>query len=260
MNYLISFQFYSLSNLLGLWLTIFYKKDFKFKEHFGTRLKMVIMTIISALFWAFGLFYQNQWAVIVVVSGLTFGYVIMEMLDLVREELIKSIVLGFTVFLVFYLSVDSLAPLAVVCAITQLLRWPTRLKNYLREPRIIFGPVYALLAIGAWIKSDLTSYLLFVSEIAVFFASIFLRPDNNELLQFLVFLGLSIPSAHKRKMAHGFLMFLSMICLMVYLLMSSSVREMAIAVTLFVGVINVVFYVFVADFPRKVWNTLARMF
>ena len=246
-------QLLSSSALLGLLLTIFYRRNFTFREHVAPRGKKI--TILGLLCTSSQLY--DSVCLSVVTLGITLAFFRDAFPDLAIEEKIKSVVLSTTMLVIHASSGDTRAGLAVFCALTQFLRWPTSLKNYLRELRIIFGPVYFLLAIGACVQSDFKSNLLTTSTFAVSLAAILFRPDNKEVLQFVVVWSSFVPSTEIRKWIHGCLMFLSMICLTWYLAIYSNIGRMFLAGITCTDAFNVLLYIFVADFPRKIWRWIA---
>lgn len=134
-----------------------------------------------------------------------------------REEMVKSCIL----FISLYVSISESISIAALCwistcviATSQLLRWPSSLKVYLRKVRTILGPSYAILIMGACYKEHhsllfnnnytdafgaddtntkyyghhyplmifiLVPSLLKVAFISSFIASVFYRPDNNSI-------------------------------------------------------------------------------
>ena len=195
-------QRFSLSMLHGVWLTIFFKRDFTFGEHLTCRVKYLIFLLPIWLV----VFLVNSSPLVLAVSVGTLLYVWKELQELAREEKVKCVVLGISLMLAYALDSEYLACIAVFCALTQLLRWPISLKKTLREFRIVFGPVYTIFIVGSCIQANFTSNLLKVAAILAFLASILLRPDNNETLK--IFTS-KVPSQPCRKMTHGFFMFLS---------------------------------------------------
>ena len=252
MGHDVDFQLVSLSAVFGVQLTIFFKKDFTFRIHVGSY-PWIITSL--AILWMLSLFGGNTW----LVSALTILYATKNIRGLAREEKIKSISLALTIFIDFKLSGDHLACLTVISAITQLLRCPRWLKIYLREFRIIFGPVYTLLAIGAAFQSGFNYKVMMTSALMASVASVLLRPDNLEALRFLITtVGFPTPSTEYRKYAHGFLMFLSLVCAMVHLILSD-VHRIFLFVTFTVGALNILLYIFIADFPRKISHAGQRI-
>ena len=245
----LSLKSISLLGLFGTVLTIFYKKDFTFRGHVG-HLKTGFNLLAV---WAFSLLCERTF----IAPVFTLVYVVREMQDLAIEEKIKSFVLSTAAFLCTILSGDILDCLAVLCAMTQLLRWPTDLKNHLREVRIIFGPVYPILVLGGCIQLGFTSHLLKLSSCSTLVAGIFLRPDNNEVLKFVEAVGLSVPSPKARKLTHGLLMFVSLVCIMVHLTMSPDIHRVILTGVMFVGGLGVLLYAFAAELPRKICRNCA---
>ena len=249
----LSLKSISLLGLFGTVLTIFYKKDFTFRGHVG-HLKTGFNLLAV---WAFSLLCERIVVTAFIAPVFTLVYVVREMQDLAIEEKIKSLVLSTAAFLCTILSGDILACLAVLCAMTQLLRWPIDLKNHLREVRIIFGPVYPILVLGGCIQLDFTSDLLKLSSCSSLVAAVLLRPDNNEVLKFVEVVGLSVPSSKSRKLTHGLLMFVSLVCIMVYLTMSPDIHRVILAGAMFVGGLGVLLYGFAAELPGKICRNCA---
>ena len=245
-------QLFPLFGLFGVCLTIFYKKEFTFRKQFGCRL--VSFSCLGML-WAISWSTKNVFPALLA-SGFTFIYVVREFLrkDIAQEEKLKSFVLSTALFLCTTLSGDILASLAVICAMTQLLRWPISLKNRLRELRIIFGPVYPILVVGGCIQLDFTSHLLKLSSCLSLVAAVLLRPDNKEMLKIVEVVGFSVPSTNTRKLIHGLSMFVSLICIVVRLTMSLDIPRMILAGTTFVGGLNVLLYAFTTELPRKIYG------
>ena len=252
MKHYCTLQLFPLFGLFGVCLTIFYKKEFTFRKQFGCRL---VSFACLGMLWAISWFTKDVFPTLLA-SEFTFIYVVREFLrkDVALEEKLKSLVLSTALFLCTTLSGDMLACLAVICAMTQLLRWPVSLKNRLRELRIIFGPVYPILVLGGCIQLDFTSHLLKLSSCLSLMAAVLLRPDNKEMLKLVEVVGFSVPSTNTRKLIHGLSMFVSLICIMVHLTMSLDIPRMILAGTAFVGGLNVLLYAFVAELPRKIYR------
>ena len=233
-------QRFSLSMLHGVWLTIFFKRDFTFGEHLTCRVKYLIFLLPIWLV----VFLVNSSPLVLAVSVGTLLYVWKELQELAREEKVKCVVLGISLMLAYALDSEYLACIAVFCALTQLLRWPISLKKTLREFRIVFGPVYTIFIVGSCIQANFTSNLLKVAAILAFLASILLRPDNNETLK--IFTS-KVPSQPCRKMTHGFFMFLSFLLCLRYIVGGTIPMLRVVKLIAFV---NIVMYICVADFPR----------
>ena len=245
-----------LSICVGTGLTIFYKKNFRWERHVVPvretvaallRLFLIPITVIS----------ETSFPRRASQAFLTSARTAKEKICLPPEEKLKALVLSSCVLL------PSVAPdcpqlfsrLAVGCATTQFLRWPVELKDFLRELRIICGPAYVLLVVeAAWAHFGRTpsSVLPIVAASLASFASVFLRPDNSELVQRL---GLPIPSTSARKLSHGAFMFLSSVCITAHSLWFHN--STAVYWTVFgLGLANSLLYLAVADFPRKCLATI----
>ena len=240
----------SWSLLLGAWLTIFYKRDFEFQKHVRPRIACIIFLI---LFWSF-MYFKNIQMLSVILSIGTLIYVLNELQQFAMEEKLKAIALAFSLMGGYLFSSKYLVCAAVFCALTQLLRWPISLKKSLRELRIIFGPMYTVMVVFSCIQDDLNSRLLLFAMVFALFASIVLRPDNNEVLKVLNRFALTIPSQQCRKMTHGFCMFFSFILCMlyIYIFQTDRIETCILCLVFVIAIINVTMYIFVADFPRKI--------
>ena len=245
----------SWSLLLGAWLTIFYKRDFQFQNHVRPRIACIIFLI---LFWS-SMYFKNIQMLSVILSIGTLIYVLNELQQFAMEEKLKAIALAISLMGDYLFSSKYLVCAAVFCALTQLLRWPISLKKSLRELRIIFGPMYTVMVIFSYIQDDLNSRLLLFAMFFALFASIVLRPDNNEVLNRF---ALTIPSQQCRKMTHGFCMFCSFILCMlyIYIFQMDRIEAWLLCLVFVIAIINVTMYIFVADFPRKIVLTILIAF
>mgnify|MGYP002803395036 CR=1 FL=1 len=245
-------QVISCSMLFALWLTIFYKRDFEFTLHLRGQVRSFF-----GLIFAWGLAYlygPNIRMLTVVIAFGTLVYVWRKSQDLSLEEKVKCVVLGVSLVLVNFLQAEYLACGAVLCALSQLLRWPVRLKSTLREFRIVFGPVYTVFIVGSSVQSDPTSTLLRFAMSMALVASIPLRPDNNEVLTVLNNFGLSIPNPQSKKMAHGFFMFTSFVLCLIHivdLFQTGALDSRVFCTIVIIASINACMYIFVADLPRR---------
>ena len=246
----------SLSMLFGLLLTIFYKRNFKFNVHLRCRMRHIVCLSL-----AWGLVYlTGHTAFKVFVASGTLYYMWKGLQDLAIEEKVKCLVLGTSLILVYFWESQTLTCLSIFFALTQLLRWPARLKKLLREPRIICGPVYTIFTIGSCVQSNPTSISLCMAAFLSLLASVFIRPDNDEVLKVLKCSG-SIPTQQKRKMSHGFCMFASFISCFVSFVTTSAMGELIFCILCVIAFVNILMYIFVAEFPRCavkwLWNYLA---
>ncbi len=241
---------------VSVWLTIFYKRDFEFGRYWSCRKGYLI-----ALIFAWGLVYAtDSLELTVVISFGTLVYVCKEVQTLVLAEIIKFLVLGVSLIFTRIFPAEYLAYGAALCALSQLLRWPIRLKTALREFRIIFGPVYTICTTGSCIQADFTSTLLIIATILALVASILLRPDNSEVLKVLNKFGLPIPTQQCRKLVHGLFMFISFILCMIYIIAHSQVGAIDsrfFYVICVIAIVNICMYTFVADLPRTIVRILS---
>ena len=104
----------------------------------------------------------------------------------------KALVISLENYVAFFL--DSLEKsyliLSLVIATTQFLRKLNFAKDYLRDVRIIFGPLYIVMVLSLLIFIDLSYNFNNILSMAVLFCSLlvatFFRPDGNVIIQFSV--------------------------------------------------------------------------
>jgi hypothetical protein len=149
------------------------------------------------------------------------------------EEKIKAVFLSFSLYLAISESITVLCWISTcVIATIQLLRWPSALKDYLRTPRTICGPSYAILLMAACYKDSevvMTSFvrlptLLEIASVSSFVATIFFRPDNHSIYKLILSLKQRrqtlVPdnnnnNTKNHKFIHAGLMVLSNMCMIV---------------------------------------------
>ena len=239
----------SLSLWIGVKLTIFFKKSFNFEQHVLPRLRLdgpILILLVS-----------HTWLpqTITVAAAAASLSAIMDMFPMLQStiaEFFKCLVLGFSVFVPWMTGDGSciLPSLSVLFATTQFLRWPQSLKDFLRDVRIIFGPAYVLVVIGAWVNCDIVSStkLLLVAALSSYVAAIFLRPDNAEMLQWF---RLPVPRPVTRKVSHAMLMFFSLACMAVHILLFQSFPWMCVKMICVVMIVlNVILFFGAAHAPR----------
>ena len=207
---------------IGVKLTIFFKRRFRWRDHFFSRLRLnsvSLILIIAAQFLlpiiiarldsanliliiAAQFVLQMITAVIAMVSAITDMYLMMTNLG----ELVKSLVLGACIIVSWKIERGSyILPLSsLFFALTQFLRWPKGLKDFLSEVRIVCGPAFPLPVVATWLKrSEPSGSSFWVFLVAVLFSSvaaIFFRPDNSEVL---VLFHLPVLSSRNRKVCHA---------------------------------------------------------
>lgn len=197
----------SLCYLVGRILVIFYKKSFSIQVH----LKQVV-TDSFAISFALGVSYtllpRSLGSIAVAIA---LGYAIAIQL---KDELLKNLAYSITLYIGFYASFTetTFSSIPLILATTQFLRKPDRLRELLREPRILFGPIYVIM-MSAGLRfcpfQHLDRPIVITTILAVLctiVATVFLRPDNNQLLQ-LVLPESKIPSPSTRQVLHGYLLF-----------------------------------------------------
>ena len=109
---------------------------------------------------------------------------------------------------------------SVFFALTQFLRWPKWLKDFLSEVRIVCGPAFPLSVFATWLKrsepSGWSYWVLLVAALCSSAAAIFFRPDNSEVL---VVFHLPVLSSRNRKVCHATLMAFSLLCMTMHILL-----------------------------------------
>ena len=240
---------------IGVKLTIFFKRSFRWREHCFPRLSLDsanLILIIAAHFlvpkvWLL----QMITAVIAMVSAITDMYL---MMTNNLWELIKSLVLGAYIIVSWESERGSyILPLSSVSfALTQFLRWPSSLRDYLSKVRIVCGPAFPLSVFATWLKrgepSGSSFWLLLVSLLCSSVAAIFFRPDNSEVL---VLFHLPVLSSRNRKVCHAILMVFSLLCMTVHILLYQTFPCMNFQrVCIVVVTLCVCFFLFATDTAR----------
>ena len=227
---------------IGVKLTIFFKKRFRWREHCFACLSLdsAILLIIAAQFllpmqdWIARLdsanliriivaqfLVPNVWLLQMITAVTAMVLAIKDMYLMMTNlwELVKSLVLGAYIIISWESERGScILPLSsVFFALTQFLRWPRWLKDFLSEVRIVCGPAFPISVFATWLKQSEpsgSSSCVLVAVLCSSVAAIFCRPDNSEVL---VLLHLPVPSSRKRKVCHAILMFFSLLCLTVHI-------------------------------------------
>ena len=227
---------------IGVKLTIFFKKRFRWREHCFACLSLdsAILLIIAAQFLlpmitarldstnliliiAAQFLLPKVWLLQMITAVIAMALAIKDIHLMITNkwELVKSVVLGAYIIISWERERGScILPLfSVFFALTQFLRWPRRLKDFLSEVRIVCGPAFPISVFATWLKrsepSGSSFWVLLVAVICSSVAAIYFRPDNSEVL---VLFHLPVPSSRNRKVCHAILMFFSLLCLTVHIL------------------------------------------
>ena len=258
---------------IGVKLTIFFKKRFRWREHCFPRLRLNIASLILIIAAQFLLpmiiarldcanliliiaaqfLLQMITAVIAMVSAITDMYWMMTNLG----ELVKSLVLGACIIVSWKIERGSyILPLSsVFFALTQFLRWPRWLKDFLSEVRIVCGPAFPISVFATWLKQSEpsgSSSCVLVAVLCSSVAAIFFRPDNYEVL---VLLHLPVPSSRNRKVCHAILMFFSLLYLTVHIPCIYSNP-----VSIVVVILCVCFFFRATDTAHRAYHWIGRFF
>ena len=261
---------------IGVKLTIFFKRRFRWREHFSSRLRLNIASLILIIAAQFLLpmiiarldsanliliiavqfLVQMITAVIVMYSAITDINWMMTNLG----ELVKSLVLGACIIVSWKIERGSyILPLSSLSfALTQFLRWPKNLKDFLSEVRIVCGPAFPLSVFATWLKRSEPSvssfWVLLVAVLSSSVAAIFFRPDNSEVL---VLFHLPVLSSRKRKVCHAILMVFSLLCMTVHILLYQTFPCMNFQrVCIVVVTLCVCFFLFATDTARIIASAL----
>ena len=256
---------------IGVKLTIFFKRRFRWREHFSSRLILNIASLILIIATQFLLpmiiarldspnliliiaahfLLQMITAVIAMVSAIPDMYL---MMTNNLWELVKSLVLGACIIVSWKIERGSyILPLSSLSfALTQFLRWPKNLKDFLSKVRIVCGPAFPLSVFATWLKrsepSGSSFWVLLVAVICSSVAAIFFRPDNSEVL---VLFHLPVLSSRNRKVCHAILMVFSLLCMTVHILLYQTFPCMNFQrVCLVVVTLCVCFFLFATDTAR----------
>ena len=271
---MISLEFF-LATCSSLWigvkLTIFFKRRFRWREHFSSRLRLNIASLILIIAAQFLLpmiiarldspnliviiaaqfLLQMITAVIAMVSAIPDMYL---MMTNNRWELVKSLVLGACIIVSWKIERGSyILPLCSLSfALTQFLRWPKNLKDFLSKVRIVCGPAFPLSVFATWLKRSEPSvssfWVLLVAVLCSSVAAIFFRPDNSEVL---VLFHLPVLSSRNRKVCHAILMVFSLLCMTVHILLYQTFPCMNFQrVCIVVVTLCVCFFLFATDTAR----------
>lgn len=218
----------SMSYLAGRILTIYFKRNFSFKAHY----KQVI-------FDSFAVFVAS-----LIAPWLSlYGYLgmFLEILALVysnsrhiHDEMIKTLALTTSWYFAVYgdLTEASFDGLTLAFATTQFLRKPDKIKEYLRELRIVFGPIYVImmsagLRFCSFDNINMRCLAILLSVVSSVVAAIFFRPDNSQTLK-AILPASKIPSTSSRQKIHGFLMFSSLLVTFLKVLKTTSQMQAAL--------------------------------
>ena len=239
---------------IGVKLTIFFKKRFQWGVHVFPRLGMdsaILILIISANFLLPEVSAENWLQMISAVIALVSALRDMCLMLSDPGEYLKSLVLGACIIVSWMTERGSyISPsLSLFFALTQFLRWPRRLKDFLSKLRIICGPAFVLSVFATWLKLNEPSgwpyWVLLVAVLCSSVAAIFFRPDNSEVL---VLFHLPVPSPRRRKVCHAVLMALSLLCMTVHILTFPCIIFKAVFIA--VVVLCVCLFLFATDTVR----------
>ena len=237
---------------IGVKLTIFFKKRFQWRDFASLDSANLILIVAAHFLLSKVWLLQIITAVIAMVSAIKAVKNMYDMTNL--SELVKSLVLCACIIVSWKSERGSyVLPLSSVSfALTQFLRWPRRLKDFLIKVRIVCGPAFPLSVFATWLKqSEPSGSLSWVLPFAVLcssVAAIFFRPDNSEVL---VLFHLPVPCSRNRKVCHAVLMVFSLLCLTVHILLYQTFPSINFErVCIVVVMACVCFFLFATDTAR----------
>lgn len=205
------------SFMCGRILTVFYKRTFDVQKH-GL---FLLLEISSAIFVYIVRHLFNAQSIITTLICLIVVLFTLTRFENFRDDKIKLFCLSSCIWLVRHFDIPEsyLTNAALFLATTQFLRQPEQLKNYLRDVRLICAPMYVI-AVAARLQffkpdaffSNTHMRLLGSSIFVILFSAIFLRPDNDETLRYII-PRQYLPLYPRKRLLHGILMFSGLILL-----------------------------------------------
>ena len=250
---------------IGVKLTIFFKRRFRWREHFSSRLRLNIASLILIIAAQFLLPMDSANLILIIAAQFLLPMItaVIAMYSAITDinwmmtnlgELVKSLVLGVCIIVSWKIERGSyILPLSSLSfALTQFLRWPKNLKDFLSEVRIVCGPAFPLSVFATWLKrsepSGSSFWVLLVAVLSSSVAAIFFRPDNSEVL---VLFHLPVLSSRNRKVCHAILMVFSLLCMTVHILLYQTFPCMNFQrVCIVVVTLCVCFFLFATDTAR----------
>ena len=251
---------------IGVKLTIFFKSRFRWREHFSSRLRLNIVSLILIIAAQFLLPMDSANLILIIAAQFLLPMItaVIAMYSAIPDmylmmtnnlwELVKSLVLGACIIVSWKIERGSyILPLSSLSfALTQFLRWPKNLKDFLSKVRIVCGPAFPLSVFATWLKRSEPSvssfWVLLVAVLCSSVAAIFFRPDNSEVL---VLFHLPVLSSRKRKVCHAILMVFSLLCMTVHILLYQTFPCMNFQrVCIVVVTLCVCFFLFATDTAR----------
>ena len=247
------------SMMAGLFLSVFYKKSFTFRDDGPKGIKW---TVLPAILQVIEIIVHdedpsrtsrkiaNLFNVLLAITAFCRTFYILEW-----SEKIKSVMISSTFLLSSVTSRETLATCAAVVGITQFLRRPKMLKNVLSPYRIMLGPVYVLLMAGAGVhlvhpQRHFKSAFSLTTALSPVIAATLFRPDNFELLHLVSPRGLRIRPPIVRSV-HGLLMAYSLFSITLNNLWPLNARFIALA--------NITLYFMFSDFPKQMRKSAMRI-
>ena len=158
------------------------------------------------------------------------------------EDITKALVISLANYVSFFLDISEKTYLflSILAATTQFLRKPNSVKEYLRDVRIIFGPVYIVMVLSLLRFIDLSCSINNILSVVVLccslLAAIFFRPDNSVMITFLVPIIGNLGYSTRARI-HGLLLFTGLVINTLKLMVHGPMHY-----TIF-GIVNILLYV-----------------
>ena len=241
--------FICISLLIGLFLSLFYKKSFSFKDEGLKDVRWTVLAVIQHIIvvcaedalGTLGTIFSIC-SLLQMTIALSRAFYHME-----KSERIKAVVISITILLSATTNREMLGIGAALVAITQFLRKPNKWKNALSTCRIMFGPVYVVLMAAGGVQF-IDSHRLCSSAVSLttalspLTAAIFFRPDNFEVLKLVCPYWVKDLRPPRIRSIHGLLMFYSLLAVTLNSLWPPETRWIALA--------DIILYLLLSDFPK----------
>ncbi|KAL5248242.1 hypothetical protein ACHWQZ_G017430 [Mnemiopsis leidyi] len=198
-------------------VTVFYLRTFSFTKH-GRNLAADLGILL--LLQCQHIYYLGKGSAALTIIGLFWAERQYNNNELIIDQKIKLLVTAIGLYTANTAPLPSLHLFSMLGATTQFLRNPVWLRDMLREPRLVCGPLHPIMVVatGRYLTMPvtkleaMTSLFYFLAILSVIAAAGILRPDNVQVLRLLpARLQASFNTQAKRRIAHAVLMLLSLV-------------------------------------------------
>lgn len=195
----------------GRLFTIFYLRCFTFSKHGPAMMTDLMLLMLNYV--VSDHFGGHTGQVVAVLSLL----VTRSNNQYIIESKTKSLVTSLALYAAVHCpDLSTLHTLSLLGALSQFIRSPGWLRDMLREPRLVLGPIHPImvLATGRFVSSvGQQSVVYLLAMCCVVIAALFLRPDNVQVADLFPTTAIN-SNYNRRRLAHGALMFCSVCCMM----------------------------------------------